>query len=279
MNIASELRILTDKVKETTKTASVTENSTALTPELIADTCQLTRVSEREQKLHDSVQQSFKSIQFSATTVDAYINHINSIQKVSAKLCDDIGKAHVKNESMRYREVIHKLNLVHLGAADGADWREGMPQAKAGKTRSWTIYLGHAAETILKCAAVAELDTYIHNTEKATCQYVKSMMASHAKGSRCLESPMSHRPDYPLGRSPCKHVLLETLEVLHTCCCMERVTNSFRGLQYDVKSLDLNLPGMCIDFHVFKNIEHALKAIEQVLWTSGHSFLCFCIAF
>ena len=168
MNLAEEMRNLVDKVGIAMQEIK-DHKQLELTPAVIADVCHLNRVVERENELHESLKAALQNV-MERKNSKTYIDHMVNQKSLARTLCDDIGKADVKRENFRYREVLHKLNLVHLGTPDGGDWHAGMPAAKPGKSRTWAVYLGHASETILKCKEVSDLDESISSTEKATCK-------------------------------------------------------------------------------------------------------------
>ena len=164
MSMVCEIKSILDTLAVNYKT--IAEDNVELSQSVIEMTLQLKRLTCRESALNDATLAALTNIK----NESCYMTHATAIVTEATSLCEEIGKKHVQRENNRYKEIVHKLNLHHLGGKDGGEWTEGMPQAKPGKLRTWATYYGHASETIMKNEAASELESYIANAQKATCK-------------------------------------------------------------------------------------------------------------
>ena len=215
MKLGEELRLLSDKVAQETGRGE-DDKEPELQPETIEQVCQMTRLLQRQHDSEAAVKEALGNIKSESKNVQTYIDHGVTIHKSASKLCETIGEKHLKRENLRYREQVHKLNMVHLGSADGGDWREGMAEAKKGKPRTWQVYLSHATESILKCKEVADLDVLIENTVKAICESNGGLAYKNFCLLVRMSTLVSHRPDKQLSPWSATFVLWNTEHIRYT---------------------------------------------------------------
>ena len=72
-----------------------------------------------------------------------------------------------------FKEKVSVLSSIAKGAKDGADWHDGLPDAKGvtGKPRTWPQYSNHGAMTIRVFPPIGAMDETINDADKAPAAY------------------------------------------------------------------------------------------------------------